>query len=187
MMSEEEKSLKSPVRLPNPEISDPLLQLINNRVSTKEFCLGSLDEQDVSNILWSAFGQNKKGTRTIPTALNEKNLKVYLLNEKGIWWYNGESHTLSKISNENALPFLESQEYVQNGSLNLVYTGSNRDYSPLHAGSAYQNVYLYATEKGLGSVVRGFIDKEKLHRALGLKDDEFVIIHQLIGYPVKKD
>ena len=82
---------------------------------------------------------------------------------------------------------MESQEYVQNGSLNLVYTGSNRDYSPLHAGSAYQNVYLYATEKGLGSVVRGFIDKEKLHRVLGLKDDEFVIIHQLIGYPVKKD
>ena len=183
----EKELTKAPTRLPEPHISDSLLQIINNRVSTKEYCSKRLDEQDISNILWAAFGKNKKGTRTIPTALNEKNLKIFMLNEKGIWLYDGENHTLNKISNENALPCLARQDYVQSGSLNLVYTGSNPDYSPLHAGSAYQNVYLYATEKGLGTVVRGFIDKEKLHRALGLREDEFVIIHQLIGYPDKKD
>lgn len=181
------KDLGAPVRLSSPQISASLLQIMNNRVSTKEYCSSRLDEQDISNILWVAFGKNKKGTRTIPTALNEKNLKIFILNEKGIWLYDGENHTLNKISNENALSSLALQDYVRNGSLNLVYTGSNPEYSLLHAGAAYQNVYLYVTEKGLGTVVRGFIDKEKLHQALGLREDEFVIIHQLIGYPDKKD
>ncbi len=186
-MSSEEKFSKTPIRLPNPQISDTLLQIINNRVSTKEYCGGKLEEQEISNILWAAFGKNKKGTRTIPTALNEKNLKIFMLNEKGIWLYDGEEHTLLKISDENALPYLAEQDYVLQGSLNLIYTGSNREYSPLHAGAAYQNVYLYATEKGLGTVARAYIDKQKLHRILGLRNDEFVIIHQLIGYPDKKD
>ena len=89
-MSSEENFSKTPIRLPNPQISDTLLQIINNRVSTKEYCGGKLEEQEISNILWAAFGKNKKGTRTIPTALNEKNLKIFMLNEKGIWLYDGE-------------------------------------------------------------------------------------------------
>lgn len=170
------------VRLPNPQTSSALGQLLNNRVSTKEYHgPEDLDEQTVSDLLWAAFGKNKKGTRTIPTALNQKELGVFLVSDKGAWRYNGEENTLSKISDEDMLPYIIEQDYVKEASLHFIYTGSNREYSPLHAGSAYQNVYLAAEEKGLGSVVRAYIDKEGLKKALRLKSDEFVIIHQVIG------
>lgn len=174
-------------RLPNPQISGSLAQTVNNRTSCKEFNGKRFTETEVSNILWFAFGRNKKGTRTIPTAMNEQNLKVFVLGKEGIWQYEGMAHTLIKISEENALPCVEMQEYVKDGALHLIYTGSDKDYSCLHAGSAYQNVYLYAAENGLGTVVRAFIDKEKLKSCLKLSSNEFVIIHQVVGYKLEKD
>lgn len=173
-------------RLPNPQISGSLAQLMNNRASCKEYNGKRLSESQVSDILWSAFGTNKKGTRTIPTAMNEQNLKIFVLEKEGIWQYMGKEHTLKKISDENALACVSQQEYVSGGSLNLVYTGSDKEYSPLHAGSAYQNVYLYAQDHDLGTVVRAFIDKEKLKTCLQLEPQEFVIIHQVVGYKVEK-
>lgn len=173
-------------RLPNPQISGALEQIINNRASTKEYSTETLSESQVSGILWAAFGRNKKGTRTIPTAMNEQNLKIFVLDKDGIWQYEGETHSLKKVSDENALPAVIQQEYVANASLHLIYVGSDREYSPLHAGSAYQNVYLYAQENGLGTVVRAFIDKEKLKRLLQLEEQEFVIIHQVVGYKKEK-
>lgn len=170
------------VRLPNPQTSSALGQLLNNRVSDKEFSEhDEPDEQTISDLLWSAFGKNKKGTRTIPTALNQKELSIFVVSDKGAWKYNGEENTLSKVSDEDIMPYISKQEYVKDASLNLVYVGSNREYSPLHAGSAYQNVYLAAEEKGLGCVVRAYIDKEGLKQALRLRSEEFVIIHQAIG------
>lgn len=182
-----EKFTAPKTRLPNPQISGNLAQIIDNRCSCKEYDGRCFNENQVSNILWAAFGQNKKGTRTIPTAMNEQNLKIFVLGKNGIWQYDGKTNTLLKISEENALSCVEQQEYVKQGALHLIYTGSDKDYSCFHAGSAYQNVYLYATENGLGTVVRAFIDKEKLKQYLKLEPQEFVIIHQVVGYKLEKD
>lgn len=175
------------IRLPNPQITTALAQLINNRESIKTFNGKKFNEQTVSDVLWAAFGKNKKDTRTIPTAMNEKNLKVFVLDEDGVWLYMSDENRLKQISDENVLSLVALQDYVKEGALNLVFTGSDREYSPLHAGSAYQNVYLYAQDKGLATVVRAFIDKEKLKKALKLEEDEFVIIHQVVGNRVEKD
>lgn len=174
--------------LPQPNLtqsSPALMELINSRKSQRAFDKEkSIDEQTLSEILWVANGLNNRGTRTIATARNEQNLKVYVLATDGIWFYNAADNLLEKISDENAIGFTaEKQPFVLDAPLHLIYTSSDTHWGHDHAGSAYQNVYLYATAKGLATVIRGLINFEELHRALKLSDDEFVIVHQPIGYP----
>ena len=174
--------------LPNPDLSQSspaLMELLNTRQSVRSYDREkTIDDQTLSEILWAANGVNKRGTRTIATARNEQNLKVYVLSTDGIWFYNAADNQLEKISDENAIGFTaEQQPLVLDAPIHLSYTSSDKRWGHDHAGSAYQNVYLYATAKGLATVIRGLINTEELHRALNLNDDEFVIVHQPIGYP----
>lgn len=174
-------------KLPKPDLkqnSPTLMELINTRHSVRSFNKNrNIDAQTLSEILWVAFGVNQYGKRTIATARNEQNLKVFILREDGIWLYNGNDNQLEKISDENAIGYTaEKQEFAKDASLHLIYTSSDKHWGHDHAGSAYQNVYLYASSKGLATVLRGLINFEELHRALKLRDDEFVIAHQPLGY-----
>jgi nitroreductase len=170
-------------QLPTPDKSSELMQLIDARQSARVYSSKPVSEQTLSEVLWAAFGVNKKGTRTIPTARNEQNLKVFVIYKNSIWQYDGEANALVKVSDEDVMNAIALQDFVKNAPVNLIYTGSDEKYSAFHAGSAAQNVSLYATQKGLNSVVRGYIDKGELKDKLHLESDEFVIMNQVIGYP----
>ena len=174
-------------KLPQPDLlqnTPSLMELLNTRQSERIYDKDKkIDDQTLSEILWAAYGMNKNGKRTIATARNEQNLKVFVLQEDGIWFYNAPENQLEKISDENAIAYTaEQQKFVLDAPIHLIYTSSDTKWGNDHAGSAYQNVYLYATAKGLATVIRGLVDFDALHKALKLADDEFVIVHQPIGY-----
>lgn len=160
-------------------------EAINRRESRREFSPEKIKPQILSNIFYAAFGISHDGKHTIPTARNQKNLVVFAIMPNGVYRYNPDEHQLEEISSKNLIPLLSTQDFVEDSPLNLVFVGSDPKYSPLHAGSAYQNVALYAGSVGLNNVVRGAFDKKKMAQELGLKEDEFVIISQTIGYPYK--
>ncbi|MCL2673609.1 MAG: nitroreductase family protein, partial [Alphaproteobacteria bacterium] len=74
------------------------------------------------------------------------------------------------------------QAFVLDAPLTLLFVGSDRQFSPMHAGSSYQNVALYCAEAGLGEVVRAHFDKAAVEKALGLAQNEFAIVSQTIGW-----
>ena len=170
-------------KLPNPDKNADIMKLFENRKSSRDYSNSELNLQTLSDVLWSAFGVNERGTRTIPTAKNEQNLKVYVVYDKSVWAYNAKENELVKVNDENVEQFIAKQDFVKDAPVNLIYTGSDKEYSYFHAGAAAQNVHLYAASKGLNTIVRGYIDKEELKNKLHLKMDEFVIINQVIGYP----
>lgn len=170
-------------QLPLPDKTTPLMKVIDKRVSGRAYSSEDIGLQTLSDLLWSAFGINEKGTRTIPTARNEQNLKVYVVYQNSVWAYRAEQNALEKVSDEEVSQYIAKQYFVKDAPVNLIYTGSDKEYSSFHAGAAAQNVYLYATSKGLSSIVRGYIDKDELKDKLNLDRDEFVIINQVIGYP----
>ena len=60
----------------------------------------------------------------------------------------------------------------------------NKDfYSATDTGFASQNVYLFCASEGLATVVRGLIDRPALAEAMGLRDDQKIILAQTVGYP----
>ena len=170
-------------QLPQPDKSSELMQLFDNRHSSREYSNKDISEQTLSDLLWASFGINKKGTRTVPTAMNKQNLKVFVVYQNSIWSYDANANTLVKVSDEEISKYIAKQDFVKDAPLNLIYTGSDKEYSSFHAGAAAQNVYLYATSKGLNTIVRAYIDKDELKDKLHLDRDEFVIMNQVIGYP----
>lgn len=170
--------------LPKPDISSPLLKTIDARKSTRNFSSKPVSEQILSNILWAAFGTNSHNTRTVPTAMNRQDLKVFVIYNGASWQYNGANNTLNKIETPDLMPLIAKQDFVKAAPVQLIYAGGKK-FADAHTGSAYENVSLYAAELGLASVVRGSIDREALHKALNLSDDEIVTYNQVIGYPAE--
>ncbi len=173
------------IKLPFPDKlgKKTLMHAINMRKSTKSYIDKEIDNITLGTILWAAYGVNRStGERTIPTAMNKKDLSVYVTKKNGTFKYDADNHQLIPVSKEDLRPLFNTQDYMQNVPVVLIYTGSKEDYASMHAGSAYQNVSLFAVANEMGSVVRGYFDKEAVHKALNLPAEERVIISQAVGY-----
>lgn len=173
------------IRLPEPNKTGKttLMQALEDRHSDRAFSDREVDERTLSTILWVAYGVNREdGKRTIPTAMDQKDLSVYVFNKDGIWLYDADNHVLKQQSAENQLALFQLQEYMKTVPVVLVYTGSESDYAAMHAGSAYQNVALYTAANNMASIVRGYYDREKVAAALGLPDGQRVIVSQAVGW-----
>ena len=160
-----------------------LMFALNKRQSVKEFQDKEIDDKVLGTILWAAYGANRTdGKRTIPTAMNQQDLEVYIAKKDGVFKYDGIKQNLTLVTKNDIRPLFQTQEYMKNVPVVLIYTGKNKEYAPMHAGSAYQNVELFAAANNLGSVVRGYFDKDEVKKALALTDEEYVIISQAVGY-----
>ena len=173
--------------LPNPELNDgmPLMEAIAKRKTAREFSAKKIEDQDLSNILFAAWGVSHDDKRTIPTARNLQKMNVYAVFEGKIWLYDGAKNNLAKVGEaKDIMPFIAKQDFVLEAPLTLIFTAQpdEKGYAQMHAGSAYQNVGLYCASRGLNNVVRGLIDFDEIGKVLGLKDEK-VIITQTIGWP----
>ena len=170
--------------LPSPVLTGgkPLMETIASRKTTREFSNKEIDKQTLSEILWSAWGFSHDGKRTIPTSMNKQDLKVYVLKSDGVWLYNAQNNQLEPISNKDIRSLFATQDFVKKAPLTILYTGTDAKNSPLHAGSAYQNVGLYCASKGLNNVVRGYFDHEKIEKDLNFDKKKKAIISQTIGW-----
>ncbi len=180
VMGEEVRALPAPVVTGGM----PLMEAINARQSGRSYAPGQeIDEQTLSEILWVAWGANSHGTRTIPTGRNLQNMGLYVLTPTGTWCYDGMKKQLTKVNSKNLIPLCAQQPFVNDAPLHLLYTAVDDKWGQYHVGSAYQNVYLYATSKGLATVIRGMIDAEALTQEMDLPQGEKVMLHQVVGVP----
>ena len=173
-------------KLPAPNMNDPLLKMLSNRKTTREFNPNkSITNKTLSDILWSAYGINRKDEkkRTIPTAMNFQDLEVYVIKKDGVFLYDASENKLKEVSKNNLFKyFSESQGFVENASVILLYTSKdyNKNYSAMHAGSAYQNVAVYCAEHDIANVVKGSMNKKGLSKELDIKEKN-IIVAQAIG------
>lgn len=176
--------------LPTPAMTGgmPLMEAINARQSGRLYDKErAVDDQTLSEILWVAWGKNEHGKRTIATARNQKNMLLYLLTAEGTWLYNPEQNSLEKVNDKNLIPLCDTQPFVKDAPVHLLYAAKDDKWGRCHVGSSYQNVYLYATSKGMATVIRGLIDDEALTKEITPPDGARVIAHQTIGWPEKND
>ncbi|MBP5616122.1 MAG: nitroreductase family protein [Alphaproteobacteria bacterium] len=175
------------IELPAPQIDEDatLYQALQARHAVRQYLPRPISRQMLSNILWVAYGVNREdGRRTIPTAMNKQDLSIYVTDDQGVFLYNAAQNSLEMISNQSLLKTFQTQPYMENVPVVLIYTGSTdeKDWAAMHAGSAYQNVELYAATNELGCVVRGYFDNTEVAKALNLPADQRVLVSQAIGY-----
>jgi SagB-type dehydrogenase family enzyme len=191
--AQEIKSIQLPA--PQKDIGKPLMQVLNARQSTRSFTTKQLAMQDVSNLLWAAFGINRidEGKRTAPSARNWQDIDIYVFLPEGVYIYRSKDNKLEQISRDDLRGMAGVQDFVKTAPLNLVYVSdqsqmgnsSNEDkmmYSGADAGFIAQNVYLYCASQDLGVVVRAMVDKKALAEKLNLKPGQVIVLAQTIGY-----
>jgi len=187
-----------PLELPKPQTDGgrPLMQVLRDRHSTREFKTDKLPLQVLSNLLWAAFGINRPetGKRTAPSAMNWQEVDIYVALPEGLYVYDAKAHRLVQILAEDVRAATGGQDFVKGAPLNLVYVADlarTKDagaeeknfYTTIDVGFISQNVYLFCASEGLATVVRGTVDRPALAKLMKLRPEQKIIVAQTVGYP----
>jgi SagB-type dehydrogenase family enzyme len=188
-----------PLKLSEPEIRGDISveQAIGQRRSLRHYS-GSLALADVSQLLWAAQGEtHPDGYRAAPSAGALYPLEVYLVVgnvdglSAGVYRYRSDEHDLIQLGTADLRIELASaahgQSFMQTAAVVLVITGvyertrkkygqRTRRYVHMEVGHAAENVYLQAEALGLGTLIMGAFDDDRVQVVLGLPDD-----HQPLG------
>jgi SagB-type dehydrogenase family enzyme len=189
-----------PIKLPDAQVKGgrPLMEVLNDRGSSRSFRSEKLPLQVISNLLWAAFGVNRPdtGKRTAPSAVNWQEIDIYVAMAEGLYLYDAKIHILKPVLSADIRAMTGRQEFVKDAPVNLIYvadfsrmgiaTKEDKDlYSAADTGFISQNVYLYCASDGLATVVRGSIDRQALAKTMKLRPEQKIILAQSVGYPKK--
>jgi len=185
------------VALPRPRTSGgrPLLTVLKERQSIREFSSRSLPLSLTGDLLWAAFGVNRPttGHRTAPSAMNSQELDLYVLTAEGVSVYVPESHALKSVAGGDWRAATGGQGFVKEAPLAVVLVADlsrlskarpedRERYAMFDAGCVSQNLYLFCASEGLATVVHE-VDRPRLMEALKLRPEQRVILAHTIGYP----
>ena len=80
-----------PVKLNEPDLDrgGSLMRALADRRSVREYADRALSLQDMSDLLWAANGVNRpaSGKRTAPSAMDRRDIQIYVLTDKGVYLY----------------------------------------------------------------------------------------------------
>ena len=78
----------------------PLMEALSKRATDRLMDPArSLDEQQLSNLLWAAWGINRPdGRRTAPSALNRQEIDIYLIGRRDAYRYDAAEHELVGVA-----------------------------------------------------------------------------------------
>lgn len=174
----------------------PLMRVLKDRMSSRNFSPEKLPMQTLSNMLWAAFGVNRPapGGRTAPSASNSQEMDIYVATADGLFLYDAKAHLLKPVLPDDIRALTGRQSFVKEAPVNLIYVSDlskmlraspgDRDfYAAAHSGFISQNVYLFCASEGLATVVRESIDRPALARAMRLRPDQKITLAQTVGYP----
>lgn len=196
-----------PIKLPAPqtETGKPLMKALKDRQTERSFKEKELPEQVLSNLLWAAFGINRpdSGKRTAPSAVDWQQIDIYVALKKGLYIYEAEGHSLNPVLardiREDTVHTLQPLGFsVNDAPVHFIYvaneekrnvldTFSNEQeeimWAAADTGCIVENVYLFCASEGLGTVVRGMVDRESLRKIMNLKKGQKITLCQSVGYP----
>ena len=173
----------------------PLMDALNKRETSRNFTQKKLSKEQLSNLLWAAFGINRSesGKRTAPSARNCQEIDIYVVVTEGVFVYQATSNTLKQIFSGDIRTLTGTQEFVKDAPLNLLFVvdytktlEKNKENAKVwayaDAGFISQNIYLFCASEGLGTVVRGLFDSEALAKKLNLNAQQEIILTQTVGF-----
>jgi SagB-type dehydrogenase family enzyme len=205
---------REPIALPKPKFKKGLsiLKSLRQRKTTREISDKPLSLQALSNLLWAAYGVNrKKGPfgipgRTAASASNSQEIDVYVSVKEGIYRYDAYHHSMIPVvaGDHRKLAIGKGQEnFGGMAPVRLIYVADidklvhtsgyqepglqdpeiQKSYYYADTGLIAGNVYLFAASEGLASWFHN-CNKPALRTKLKLRPDQQVLFGQTVGYPL---
>lgn len=187
-------------KLPTPDMKRQTISVMETykqRKSVREYSAKALSEQDLSDLLWAAQGQNREdGHLTSPTAMNRQEIRLYVFTEKSVSLYDPQANTLTQVASGDHRGIMASgQDFVKNAPVVLLMVAdmdkfrSNNQHAQwmvaVDTGIVCENINLFCSAAGLCTVPRGTIDSKAISTLLGLNDNQIPLINNPVGYPSK--
>ena len=201
-----------PVELPAP-VEDRTLsfwEAVAQRRTIREIAATPLSLSQLSNLLWVAFGVNRKvgpdgaPGRTAASASNSQEIDLYIAREDGIYLYDGVAHRLNPVAagDLRSGAVNPQQGFGSTAPVQLIYVADlhrlthtighqepglhdpeiQKSYYFVDTGLIAGNVYLFAAAHGLASWFHN-CDKAMLTETLALRPEQNVLFAQSIGWP----
>ena len=187
-----------PIVLPPPALEGgmSLMQSLKTRQSIRAYAARELSNQDLSNVLWAAWGVNRpqEDGRTAPRWRETFLLDIYVVRADGVWLYESKTHRLLfHMAGDLRGQTTTSQSFVGTAPVNLAYavdttkiTGESESDKNATAGATAgvtgQNVYLCCAAMGLATVFRESVPAS-LAAKLKLPPGHVIQFAQTVGYP----
>lgn len=171
-----------------------IMECFAQRQSIREYSEREIEMQDLSNLLWAAFGINREnGKRTAPSARNWQEFDLYLVMQNGVFLWNPEENILTLVLEEDIREMTGKQEFVGTAPLQIMLVANmnkaeGKDESATlntvycDAGYISQNIYLFCSSFEMASVARLYFDAETLHKKLKLEKEQKIILIHTVGY-----
>lgn len=196
---------------PSKDRDSDLFNAFDLRRTIREISCARLSTKQLSDLLWSACGINRRQGpfaitgRTAASASNSQEIQVYAVMPEGAFRYDPSAHALICISKKDIrkLALTPGQKNTADvAPLQLVYAVDlhkllhtkgfdepglhdpevQKSYYFVDTGLIAQNVYLYAAATGLAAWFHN-CDREGLARELCLGCEQKVLFAQSVGYP----
>ena len=203
-----EPSIPGIVKLPPPSFGDgpPVAEVLRRRRSIRKYSDESLTLAEVSQLLWAGQGvtEVKEGLRTAPSGGGLYPLEVYLVTARvedlpvGVFKYGSREHDLvgilgDKMHGKLAAAALDQGCVRQSAAVIVVtavyermtgkYGKRGEQYVDNEVGLATENVLLQATALGLGAVIVGAFEENRVRRLLGISAEEVPACLLRVGRP----
>jgi len=193
------KPLKLPARKGGSFTLDKALE---ERQSIRTLTGPALNLDTLSQLLWSAQGENRPGKRTVPSANARYPLELYVVVAKsdalsdGVYKYSPKDHTILKIKDGGPEAIFGSlrnmQQWIPKCPAVFIFSGVSarmpgndqqrkEAYTFWESGAAVQALLLQVTANGLGATVVSGVDLEAVRTATGLPDNEKISVVVPVG------
>jgi nitroreductase len=205
-----------PIKLLKPKFNNgnSVFKSLKQRKTTREISDKKIPLQVLSNLLWAAWGINrKKGPfgipgRTAASASNSQEIDLYVALQEGIYIYNAVNHRLDPVlaGDLRKLAVGAGQaNFVSNAPVQLIYVVDihrlihtsgfeepglhnpevQKSYFFVDTGLIAGNVFLFAASQGLATWFHN-CNRPALNSILKLRAQHRVLFGQTVGYPAKR-
>ena len=199
-----------PILLPEPEADGgkSVLAALQVRKTVRSISEAKLPPQVLSNLLWAAFGVNRKQGafgkpgRTAASASNSQEIDLYVARPEGVYLYEAGPHRLMPVV-AGDFRALAGRRSAASAPVNIFFvvdptrydTGSGqpdrnisnpevqKSYYYVATGLIAANIYLFAASHGLAAWFHN-CNREAAAKQLKLRPEQRVLFAQTVGYPV---
>ncbi|MGB8391299.1 nitroreductase family protein [Mycobacterium sp.] len=207
--AQRDRDLQLPAPASDPD--DPIVAMFDRRKTTRDIDPAPLPMQELSNLLWSAFGVNRKvgpfgvPGRTAGSASNSQEIDLYVALADGAYRYDAPNCRLELVTHSDlrASALTPGQQGITvTAPVQLIYVVDlhrlthtmgfeepglhdpeiQKSYYYVDTGLIAENVYLFAAAYGLAAWFHN-CDRASLAQSLELKAEQRVLFAQSVGHP----
>ncbi len=187
------------IKLPSPDFKGKMSveEALKSRRSVRSYRQVPLTLKELSQILWATDGKTAEwGGRTAPSAGATYPLEIYVVVgnveglKPGLYHYEIDSHSLTMVKEGDLRVELSkaalNQLSIRIAPITIIISGiferttkrygkRGERYVYMEVGHCGQNIHLQAESLGLGTVMIGAFEDDKVKNVLGIKENVFYL------------